>query len=72
MKISNAKTVDGKIISLEIENHLISKITESSDIDEKSGSNDINAINTINARGKLILPGLVDLHTHLREPGRED
>jgi dihydroorotase len=72
MKISNAKTVDGKIISLEIENHLISKITESSDIDEKSGSNAINAINTINARGKLILPGLVDLHTHLREPGRED
>ena len=72
MRISNAKTVDGKIISLEIENHLISKITESSDIDEKSGSNAINAINTINARGKLILPGLVDLHTHLREPGRED
>ena len=72
MKISNAKNVDGKIISLEIENHLISKITESSDIDEKSGSNAINAINTINARGKLILPGLVDLHTHLREPGRED
>ena len=71
-RISNAKNVDGKIISLEIENHLISKITESSDIDEKSGSNAINAINTINARGKLILPGLVDLHTHLREPGRED
>jgi dihydroorotase len=72
IRISNAKTVDGKIISLEIENHLISKITESNDVDEKSGSNAINAINTINARGKLILPGLVDLHTHLREPGRED
>ncbi len=66
IKISNAKTVDGKIISLEIENNLISKITESSDIDGK------NSLNTIDARGKLILPGLVDLHTHLREPGRED
>ena len=22
--------------------------------------------------GKILLPGLVDLHTHLREPGRED
>ncbi len=66
MRISNAKTVDGKIISLEIENNLISKITESSDIDEK------NSLNTINAGGKLLLPGLVDLHTHLREPGRED
>lgn len=26
----------------------------------------------IDATGKIILPGLVDLHTHLREPGRED
>ena len=26
----------------------------------------------LNADGLLVLPGLVDLHTHLREPGRED
>lgn len=26
----------------------------------------------IDAHGKILLPGLVDLHTHLREPGRED
>ncbi|OYD14247.1 hypothetical protein CH333_08640 [candidate division WOR-3 bacterium JGI_Cruoil_03_44_89] len=26
----------------------------------------------INARGLLVIPGLVDMHTHLREPGRED
>jgi dihydroorotase len=26
----------------------------------------------IEADGKVILPGLVDLHTHLREPGKED
>ncbi|MFM8693489.1 MAG: amidohydrolase family protein, partial [Actinomycetota bacterium] len=26
----------------------------------------------IDARGLTILPGFVDLHTHLREPGRED
>src|SRR5436853_6062930 len=25
----------------------------------------------IDARGKLVLPGLVDLHVHLREPGEE-
>jgi dihydroorotase len=25
-----------------------------------------------NAAGKIVLPGLVDLHTHLREPGKED
>ncbi|MFL6287301.1 MAG: dihydroorotase [Actinomycetes bacterium] len=27
---------------------------------------------TIDADGLVVLPGLVDLHTHLREPGRED
>ena len=26
----------------------------------------------IDAKGLVVLPGLVDLHTHLREPGRED
>ncbi|MER5321428.1 dihydroorotase [Streptosporangium roseum] len=26
----------------------------------------------VDARGLIALPGLVDLHTHLREPGRED
>ncbi|MBX9426342.1 MULTISPECIES: dihydroorotase [Streptomyces] len=26
----------------------------------------------IEAQGRILLPGLVDLHTHLREPGRED
>jgi dihydroorotase len=26
----------------------------------------------VEAGGKVLLPGLVDLHTHLREPGRED
>ena len=27
---------------------------------------------TVEAEGQVLLPGLVDLHTHLREPGRED
>lgn len=36
------------------------------------GSVSDTADRTIDAAGLVLLPGLVDLHTHLREPGRED
>lgn len=29
-------------------------------------------LETIDISGKIVLPGFVDLHTHLREPGKED
>ncbi|ROZ64728.1 dihydroorotase [Kocuria soli] len=29
-------------------------------------------VTTVDAAGQIALPGLVDIHTHLREPGRED
>src|SRR3989338_4353765 len=32
----------------------------------------VNGAKTIDASGALVVPGLIDLHTHLREPGRED
>ena len=37
-----------------------------------STSSTTGAVETIDATGLVALPGLVDLHTHLREPGRED
>ncbi|MBV2354502.1 dihydroorotase [Streptomyces sp. J2-1] len=33
---------------------------------------DADGAEIVEAAGKVLLPGLVDLHTHLREPGRED
>ena len=33
---------------------------------------DLSAAQTIDAGGCVVAPGLVDLHTHLREPGREE
>ena len=32
----------------------------------------LSADDTLDAAGLVLLPGFVDLHTHLREPGRED
>ncbi len=30
------------------------------------------SLETINGKGKFVFPGLIDVHTHLREPGQED
>jgi len=62
IKINNAKLADNSVVDLEINNGVISKLGKSSG-KQSDG---------IDATGKLLLPGLVDLHTHLREPGRED
>ena len=59
--ITNAIDVDGKTKEVFVENGLLVKELSSS-VDVKS----------INSKGLTVLPGLVDLHTHLREPGRED
>jgi dihydroorotase len=63
MKIHNAKLIDDSIVDIEIENGLIKSLRK---------SNGKSANGGIDAAGKLLIPGLVDLHTHLREPGRED
>jgi dihydroorotase len=62
IKINNAKLTDNSLVDLEINNGVISKLSKSSG----------KQTDGIDASGKLLLPGLVDLHTHLREPGRED
>ncbi len=33
---------------------------------------DLHADRTLDASGKLVCPGLIDMHVHLREPGREE
>jgi dihydroorotase len=62
IKINNAKLADNSLVDLEINNGVISKLSKSYG----------KQTDGIDASGKLLLPGLVDLHTHLREPGRED
>lgn len=47
-----------------IENGIISRI-------EKSISSHPSGAELIDAKGLLVVPGLIDIHTHLREPGYE-
>jgi dihydroorotase len=57
----HARMLDDAIVDVEIANGVI-----------KSIGNGINSGEILDASKNLLIPGLVDLHTHLREPGRED
>ena len=63
----------GRIIDPANKINAISDILISDGKIEKIGK-EINAEadETIDAKGKIVAPGLVDMHVHLREPGRED
>jgi dihydroorotase len=61
--IKGASLPDGKKADLAIANGVIASVGTAF-----KGE----ATNVIDAKDCIILPGLVDLHTHLREPGRED
>jgi len=66
--IKNGRVVDAVTGILDamdvlIEGESISKVSK--DIKDQVDT-------VIDASGKLVLPGLIDMHVHLREPGRED
>ncbi len=63
IKIVGAKLIDGRVVDLEIDNQKIVKVENSSNASSQG---------SVDGSSKLLIPGLVDLHTHLREPGRED
>lgn len=61
--ITNASILGAAPSDIEVRDGVITAIAQAGAM---SGEN------VIDAAGKVLLPGLVDLHTHLREPGRED
>ena len=60
--IDPANNIDGAYDIL-VENSKISQVA--------TGITD-QAATIIDASGKIVMPGIVDMHVHLREPGRED
>jgi dihydroorotase len=41
-------------------------------VERDAGLSPPDGAEVLDARGKLVFPGLIDMHVHLREPGRED
>ena len=68
--IQNARVIDpansfDEISDVLIEDKKISRIEKQID------ARDLENVKRIDASGKILAPGLVDMHAHLREPGQE-
>ncbi|WP_271219174.1 dihydroorotase [Streptosporangium carneum] len=59
--IKGARILGGEPVDILVRDGVVAEIGQ-----------DLSGDETVDARGLIALPGLVDLHTHLREPGRED
>jgi dihydroorotase len=64
--IRNARPYGGDRVDVLVEGGVIAALSPA------STASTAGADETFDADGAVLLPGLVDLHTHLREPGRED
>ncbi len=61
--VKGGKLANGKVADIAIVDGLISEV----------GTNlSLDGYQEIDAKDCVVIPGLVDLHTHLREPGKED
>ncbi|UCE24190.1 MAG: dihydroorotase [Candidatus Zixiibacteriota bacterium] len=61
----------GKDAYIFIKDGLIQKVVTPTAAVKKEVKN-LDRSQVIDATGKLVVPGLIDIHVHLREPGRED
>ncbi len=73
--IRNGRVIDpalgfGKDANIFIKDSKIIKIEK----EEESDKRELNSLaenQSVDASGKIVVPGLIDIHVHLREPGRE-
>ena len=64
--LKNGTDVLGNKIEILINGEIIEEISEN--IDESKFKNNEN-VRIIDVEGKLVMPGVIDVHTHMREPG---
>ena len=62
--------IDGKK-DIIIKDHLIEAIVDPNDIETKTYIETRPDTKIIDAKGMIVVPGLIDIHVHLREPGHE-
>lgn len=70
--IRGAKVLGGEPQDVLIDGELIAAVGTGLSAEGAGGAGGAQDVTVVEADGKVLLPGLVDLHTHLREPGRED
>jgi dihydroorotase len=73
--IRNVRPYGGDPVDVLLDGGRIAEISASSGVSTDGDSTTRGSTNdaeVVDAAGAFLLPGLVDLHTHLREPGRED
>jgi len=76
IKIYNAYIIDPftskeGIADIILENGIISKVQFKKKISQLKEGKPSSSVIEINAKGLYVFPGLIDMHTHLREPGYE-
>lgn len=63
-RVINPANNTDEVLDVLVENGKISQLVKNIKVDNNG--------EIIDASEKIVMPGLVDMHTHLREPGRED
>jgi len=61
--IDPAQEINGEALDILVQSGRIAKLAKNIKTD---------ADTVIDASGKIVIPGIIDMHVHLREPGRED
>ena len=64
--ITSARVLGGEPTDLLVRDGVIAEMVST------GSTTGVDGAEVVDAQGLIALPGLVDLHTHLREPGRED